>query len=108
MTYKEILSEAGEDEKSRKSVQRTASSPNLQRQGAKEFWPIYEDESCVIGPLNSIFTWQTYLPYEKIQVRKKLTNTCSINMLKYWKTTFLVIKKEDAVPVSLLKQQIRD
>lgn len=45
MTYKEILSEAGEDEKAGKVYKELLPRLTSKDKVQKEFWPIYEDES---------------------------------------------------------------
>ncbi len=106
MTYKEILSEAGEDEKAGKVYNKLLSRLTDKDKVKKEFWPIYEDESCQIG--SPVFDFLlANLPSIRENVgTEKVDNYLFRKYSKILEDYILGYQKKDAVPVSLLKQQI--
>ena len=72
----------------------------------KEFWPIYEDESCVIGSPEFDFLLANLPAIRKNSGTEKVDKYLFHKYVKILEDYILGYQKEDAVPVSLLKQQI--
>ena len=106
MTYKEILSEAGEDEKAGKVYKELHPRLTSKDKVQKEFWPIYEDESCVIGSPEFDFLLANLPAIRKNSGTEKVDKYLFHKYVKILEDYILGYQKEDAVPVSLLKQQI--
>ena len=106
MTYKEILSEAGEDEKAGKVYKELLPRLTSKDKVQKEFWPIYEDESCVIGSPEFDFLLANLPAIRKNSGTEKVDKYLFHKYVKILEDYILGYHKEDAVPVSLLKQQI--
>ena len=106
MTYKEILSEAGEDEKAGKVYKELLPRLTSKDKVQKEFWPIYEDESCVIGSPEFDFLLANLPAIRKNSGTEKVDKYLFHKYVKILEDYILGYQKEDAVPVSLLKQQI--
>ena len=106
MTYKEILSEAGEDEKAGKVYNKLLSRLTDKDKVKKEFWPIYEDESCQIGSPVFDFLLANLSSIRENVGTEKVDNYLFRKYSKILEDYILGYQKKDAVPVSLLKQQI--
>ena len=106
MTYKEILSETGEDEKAGKVYKELLPRLTSKDKVQKEFWPIYEDESCVIGSPEFDFLLANLPAIRKNSGTEKVDKYLFHKYVKILEDYILGYQKEDAVPVSLLKQQI--
>ena len=100
------MSEAGEDEKAGKVYNKLLSRLTDKDKVKKEFWPIYEDESCQIG--SPVFDFLlANLPSIRENVgTEKVDNYLFRKYSKILEDYILGYQKKDAVPVSLLKQQI--
>ena len=94
MTYKEILSEAGEDEKAGKVYNKLLSRLTDKDKVKKNSGRSMKMKVAKSVPRYSTSCWQIYPPSGKTWERKKSTITYSVNTARYWRIISLVIKKK--------------